>query len=1513
MSELPRAEELFGPPPSARAGTGTASTTDVFGPPPSERPGRMDGPPWDQYFGDQASQAYGASILEGFGYGFKQGFGAQPLLKGPAQEALKDAGILKDYEEGQNNIVRQFGDFFIRPLAFTLDLALRGPSGIARGLIESGSPLTPLGAVAETALEGGFQVGLPHGPAPTALSVRRGIEHGLTSEQYPGTVPHEAIPPAVEALTPTGRPTPTERVIAPQIELPEVVVTPQATDIHSRVRLDNPELFQHYDSLTERKQVLSDQLEALRQAEAKPFQDEINIILGKVNGVEDRLTNIARERLEAARHNLEFTLGKDSPERQAVRLERAGVDADLREIAPDINTAYRTARDAMPEPPMTVETPPVVTDLPDYDNVVPLRPGEQELQPASIRPNPGGGFDIDTQQAGTLYAKDRVEAERLSQQYGTLTQRRPTIFQTVLDQVSDAGRPLEEARAVAAITDAYYRTRAERFGGALGSARDLFDREHPPFAGGDVFTTARGVERPEVGGAYNIAQNTIGIFKSANAGTAIHELGHNWLEQMLTDAKHPQAPQDLVNDLNAVKGWLQMQGDRPTVKQHEQFARGFERYLMEGVAPTSRLANVFAKFADWLTTLYRTVSRLRAPINDEMRGVFDRLLSNRKDSAIIVPERAAQDLGSMHETELAAAHTPEAALDVAEKMRQERDAVAVLLNPEINNARRRARLEPAPAEPAPTGGETETGGGRTTVPGAPDEGVERISVGAEPAPEPTEIGPSGASFKANSKAPTDSNTPIGARPSRVVNADGTFNIKNIESADDIDEAIRVGSQGGHGPATDADLIGLSDALGTDRFDKDAVVQRFGKAEIEAAGRLLNESATFVRDRMIETAESGDPLELAKAIARHEAIQGWIKQKGSEYGQALRALRTLYEQTGGKTQVLDALLRQETGRSYDQLLQMSLLGQNLQTPAQVSKFIQQTSANKMIRGVAYYYTNSLISGSFTHTAYIVGNEIRNGLQPIETALQASVGSIREAVGMDPKDRVYWQEVWSSFHGLMQGTKDAWRPALDAYYASQQLPLPGEKMFINPWGAYGNMPKSIDLTIGQPGKVVAGIHQFGRVQFYTQELYRLAAREGIREGIEAGWDDDQIRDRITQLQRNPTAELMAAAADRAETNMFQRQSGYGTLQKAAGAFVDAHPMARLFFPFIKIGLEIDRETFMKRTPVGVLMSAEVRNAVLGRMGGAAFDEAAGKQMLGVGLLGAGVGLAASGSMNGYGPTDPKARASWLADHTPYSINVFGMQIPMQGLGPPGKLLQFAADMFETVHYWDGEDGTKLATGFSKAVARAVLEESFFRDMETIFKAIDEPATAGVRFLENWVSGFIPFSSAIYQTNRHVFDPYQKDVEPGFAGFIDSLKARVPVLSEDIPNRLDMFGNELPGRGVEWTARYPNDPIVKWLQDLQTGPGRLPRDIRGVRLTPEQFHDYGRISGRLFREFMENAYNTGLQGLPRQRQITEIGHNLERARRMARQEIMLESAGGANDILEKARTTKEKQLSD
>src|SRR6185437_10231065 len=87
-----------------------------------------------------------------------------------------------------------------------------------------------------------------------------------------------------------------------------------------------------------------------------------------------------------------------------------------------------------------------------------------------------------------------------------------------------------------------------------------------------------------------------------------------------------------------------------TTRQHEKFARGFERYIMEGVAPSRGLEGVFAKFRGWLTKIYQTVQKLRAPINDDIRDVYDRLLATENERATIASDREASDLFAEPET-----------------------------------------------------------------------------------------------------------------------------------------------------------------------------------------------------------------------------------------------------------------------------------------------------------------------------------------------------------------------------------------------------------------------------------------------------------------------------------------------------------------------------------------------------------------------------------------------------------------------------------------------------------------------------------------------------------------------------------------------------------------------------------------------------------------------------------------------------------------------------------------------
>jgi hypothetical protein len=159
------------------------------------------------------------------------------------------------------------------------------------------------------------------------------------------------------------------------------------------------------------------------------------------------------------------------------------------------------------------------------------------------------------------------------------------------------------------------------------SAADAPSRDDPFTAKPDQSSTKtlqqgnRGAIRFEDGKKF------ITLLKGADASTLMHEGSHAWLEEMVSDAANEKAPQQARDDMATVREWLGNDGGDLTTEQHEQFARAGEAYLMEGKAPSVALGRVFSRFKQWLTKLYRTVRALDTPINDDIRGVFDRLLA----------------------------------------------------------------------------------------------------------------------------------------------------------------------------------------------------------------------------------------------------------------------------------------------------------------------------------------------------------------------------------------------------------------------------------------------------------------------------------------------------------------------------------------------------------------------------------------------------------------------------------------------------------------------------------------------------------------------------------------------------------------------------------------------------------------------------------------------------------------------------------------------------------------------
>ena len=124
----------------------------------------------------------------------------------------------------------------------------------------------------------------------------------------------------------------------------------------------------------------------------------------------------------------------------------------------------------------------------------------------------------------------------------------------------------------------------------------------------------------------------IRLIQASDMSTFLHESGHLFLKDIEQIARQKNAPAWVVRDYETILDWLGAEKGKPlTNEQHEKFARGFEAYLMEGNAPSSALRKAFESFKKWLTSIYAHVRYLNVDMNDDIRGVFDRMLATEEE------------------------------------------------------------------------------------------------------------------------------------------------------------------------------------------------------------------------------------------------------------------------------------------------------------------------------------------------------------------------------------------------------------------------------------------------------------------------------------------------------------------------------------------------------------------------------------------------------------------------------------------------------------------------------------------------------------------------------------------------------------------------------------------------------------------------------------------------------------------------------------------------------------------
>jgi conjugative element/phage-associated large polyvalent protein len=142
----------------------------------------------------------------------------------------------------------------------------------------------------------------------------------------------------------------------------------------------------------------------------------------------------------------------------------------------------------------------------------------------------------------------------------------------------------------------------------------------------------------------------IRLMRGADRSTFLHEMAHYFFEfqgdlvdnlRTLDPATLTDTQQRLLADWNTMLAYVGVtQRSEVGREQHEQFARSYEAWLMEGKAPSIALREAFANFTAWLKRIYRTLRALDVELSDDVRGVFDRMFAT--DDAIAAAREEAQ-------------------------------------------------------------------------------------------------------------------------------------------------------------------------------------------------------------------------------------------------------------------------------------------------------------------------------------------------------------------------------------------------------------------------------------------------------------------------------------------------------------------------------------------------------------------------------------------------------------------------------------------------------------------------------------------------------------------------------------------------------------------------------------------------------------------------------------------------------------------------------------------------------
>lgn len=641
-----------------------------------------------------------------------------------------------------------------------------------------------------------------------------------------------------------------------------------------------------------------------------------------------------------------------------------------------------------------------------------------------------------------------------------------------------------------------------------------------------------------------------------------------------------------------------------------------------------------------------------------------------------------------------------------------------------------------------------------------------------------------------------------------------------------------------------------------------VLFKSGQAAMEAANKIRLGQAT-----------DADRLEFRRLLALHGAAQANFKGIQTDIARALSSFNIdVGPDMAGNAAMVKNLLTEAGGiETTDALARKFATIYEKSGPRAASRFAEKSFAAKTIDSFFEVYINGLLSATGTHVSNIVSTALFDyGILPIERAMAGAIGSARRAVGIGSEEQAYMGEALAMYRGAIGGIGDSLR--LAGIALKTEMPndpigkieaMRHKAISAETLGVSGPMGKGIDWlgsAVRMPGRFLMAEDEFFKATGFRMEQHAQAYRT-YRRGIEDGLSKDQALEAAAKILADPDPAMKASLEDAARVMTFTNPLEGKAMQ--AMSALHQTPVGRLIIPFLRTPVNIMQAGF-ERSPAALLMPSFYRDIAAG---GSRADAAMARVALGSSISAYVGNEVLDGRITGSGPSNKDAREIWLKNNQPYSVKIGDTWVSYQRMDPIAIPMALIANAIETqkVDVHNSKDEENLSVLIVGKVADVIKDKAFFAGLGELLNAMNDPKRYGADYMAKQVGNILQpvYAAALREVTRE-FDPLSREIKPDpnvpplereIMRITNSIRARTPGWSTDLPVKPDIFGDDKRVNlddTVENLTGIPMKPVgedrvVDELIRLGMPIAKPEPELQGVKLDPSIHAEYVKLAGK------------------------------------------------------------------